>query len=62
MHRFDDYRGPIRAVIGEDPEKPTITPIWGLNYEGELRTAWREVGVENVWYMMGSFQSYHAWD
>ncbi|KAJ3559302.1 hypothetical protein NM688_g425 [Phlebia brevispora] len=50
---FDDYRGPIRAIIGEDPKQP-LTPIWGLNAEGELRTAWREVGVPNVWYMMGN--------
>ena len=50
--RFDDYRGPIRNIIGEDPNSP-LTPVWGLNYEGELRTAWREVGVPNVWYMMG---------
>lgn len=50
---FDDYRGPIRAILGEDPESP-LTPIWGLNDEGELRTTWREVGVPNAWYMMGN--------
>ena len=50
---FDDYRGPIRAILKEDPEHP-LTPIWGINDEGDPRTAWREVGVPNVWYMMGT--------
>ncbi|PSS35577.1 hypothetical protein PHLCEN_2v1454 [Hermanssonia centrifuga] len=50
---FDDYRGPIRKILGEEVGK-SLTPIWGLNDEGELRTAWREVGVPNVWYMMGN--------
>ena len=48
--RFDDYRGPIRAILGDEYK---LTPIWGLNHEGELRTAWRECGAPNVWYMMG---------
>jgi hypothetical protein len=48
---FDDYRGPIRAILGDEYK---LTPIWGLNHEGELRTAWREAGAPNVWYMMGN--------
>ncbi|KAF7798202.1 hypothetical protein EIP86_009419 [Pleurotus ostreatoroseus] len=50
---FADYRDGIRAIIDEDPAHP-LTPIWGLNEEGELRTTWREVGLPNVWYMMGN--------
>ena len=28
-------------------------PIWGLDKEGEVRGAWRELGVPNLYYMMG---------
>lgn len=52
--RFDDARGPIRDIIGEE-EGAKVTPIWGLNTEGELRSAWREIGIPNLWYMMGNF-------
>ena len=52
--RFDDARGPIRDIIGEE-EGAKVTPIWGLNAEGELRSAWREIGIPNLWYMMGNF-------
>ena len=53
LFRFSDARGPIRDIIGEDEAKK-VPPIWGLNEEGEIRTAWREVGLPNVWYMMGN--------
>ena len=28
-------------------------PIWGLDKEGEVRGAWRELDVPNLYYMMG---------
>ena len=53
MSSFADPRGPVRDIVGpEDGEK--ITAIWSLNSEGELRTAWREIGLPNMWYMMGN--------
>ncbi|KIP03530.1 hypothetical protein PHLGIDRAFT_110740 [Phlebiopsis gigantea 11061_1 CR5-6] len=48
-----DARDPIRSIIGEE-EGRKLTPIWGLNEEGEIRTAWREIGLPNAWYMMGN--------
>ncbi|KAI0697467.1 FAD/NAD(P)-binding domain-containing protein [Cytidiella melzeri] len=55
---FDDYRKPLLSILGPTYEKK-LTPIWGLNSDGDLRTAWRELGpgVENAWYMMGNFAS-----
>jgi hypothetical protein len=50
---FGDARGSIRNIVGEEAGSK-VTPIWGLNAEGELRTAWREVGLTNMWYMMGN--------
>jgi len=33
-------------------------PLWGLDEEGELQGAWKELGVKNglrgLWYMMGN--------
>ena len=48
-----DARIPIRDIVGEEEGKK-LTPIWGLNEEGEIRTAWREIGLPNAWYMMGN--------
>jgi hypothetical protein len=35
-----------------------IKRIWGLDEEGESRGAWRDCGVDNLWYMMGELQDY----
>ncbi|KIP03537.1 hypothetical protein PHLGIDRAFT_94663 [Phlebiopsis gigantea 11061_1 CR5-6] len=50
---FADARGPIRDIVGEE-EGSKIPTIWGLNKEGEIRVAWREIGLPNMWYMMGN--------
>lgn len=50
---FADSRGPVRDLLGEELGK-NLPPIWGLNKEGEIRTAWRELNLPNVWYMMGT--------
>lgn len=57
-HRFDDPRKPLLDILGPEYEGK-LTPIWGLNNDGDQRTAWRELGpgVENAWYMMGNFAS-----
>lgn len=49
---YGDAREPIRALVGEETGKK-ITPIWGLDDEGELRSCWKELGVPNLWLMMG---------
>lgn len=56
--RFDDPRKPLLDILGPSYEGK-LTPIWGLNEDGDQRTAWRELGpeVENAWYMMGNFAS-----
>ena len=42
----------MRGILG--PEVGArLKPIWGLDAEGEIRGAWRDVGIPRVWYMMG---------
>ena len=31
-----------------------LTPVWGIDDEGELRSCWKEIGLENMWLMMGA--------
>ncbi|KAI0089780.1 hypothetical protein BDY19DRAFT_85160 [Irpex rosettiformis] len=51
---YGDGREPVREIVGEEVGKQ-ITPIWGLDEEGEIRSCWKEMGVENMWLMMGNF-------
>lgn len=51
---FGDSRVPMREVVDEDVGK-RIPPIWNLDYEGETRGAWKELGTENLWCMMGTW-------
>ncbi len=53
VHRFDSPLGTVVSILGEDVAK-RVKPIWGLDEEGELRTAWRDTGVPNFWFMMGN--------
>ena len=50
---FGDPRSVIRDIVGEEEGKKVV-PIWSINVEGEVRGAWREIGLPNVWYMMGN--------
>jgi len=43
----------IRSVCGDDVAE-RVKKIWGLNSEGEINGAWRDIGVPNMWYMMGN--------
>ena len=54
LYRYGDIRENVRDILGPEDGKK-IPRIWGLNAEGELRTAWREIGLSNAWYMMGTF-------
>lgn len=47
-------------MVGPEEGKK-IVPIWGLNDEGEIRGAWREIGLPNMWYMMGASLSLHLY-
>lgn len=31
-----------------------IKPVWGLDDECEINSAWRDCGVENLWIMLGT--------
>ncbi|KAF9459685.1 hypothetical protein BDZ94DRAFT_1380914 [Collybia nuda] len=48
-----DNHSHIRNVCGEEVVK-RCSKIWGLNKEGELNGAWRDMGVKGLWYMMGN--------
>ena len=47
----------IRQLVGPEEGKK-VAPILGLNAEGELRGMWREIGLPNLWYMMGNLALY----
>ncbi|KAF8333879.1 hypothetical protein F5887DRAFT_991728 [Amanita rubescens] len=47
----------IRIICG-DEIADKCTPVWGLNEEGEIRGTWREIGLPNLWYMMGEYRSF----
>ncbi|TFK48079.1 FAD/NAD(P)-binding domain-containing protein [Heliocybe sulcata] len=42
----------IRLLGGKFSDK--VKPIWGLNDEGEFNGNWRDLGVPNLWYMIGN--------
>ncbi|KAF9448282.1 FAD/NAD(P)-binding domain-containing protein [Macrolepiota fuliginosa MF-IS2] len=48
-----DSRDVFRNVCGDEIAEK-VKRIWGLNSEGEIYGAWRDVGVPNLWYMMGN--------
>ncbi|KAI0055332.1 FAD/NAD(P)-binding domain-containing protein [Artomyces pyxidatus] len=50
---YGDARDPLRAILG-DAVGDKLKPIWGLNDEGEINGAWRDMGVPRVYVMMGN--------
>ncbi|CAI6091934.1 unnamed protein product [Clonostachys chloroleuca] len=42
----------IRGTLGEEIASK-VGPIWGIDEEGEARTAFRESGVKNLWITVG---------
>ncbi|KAJ7648501.1 hypothetical protein B0H17DRAFT_1103099 [Mycena rosella] len=48
-----DARENIRKVCG-DELADKCKPIWGLDEEGEIKGAWRDLGIPRLWYMMGN--------
>lgn len=51
----------IRSIFGDDIANK-CNPIWGIDEEGELNSAWKLSGVPNLWLMVGSLQHsrYHS--
>lgn len=49
---FSNTIDSIRSAMGEKIANQ-CGPIWGIDEEGEFRTAYRETGVKNFWLMVG---------
>ncbi|KAH9947038.1 FAD/NAD-P-binding domain-containing protein [Amylocystis lapponica] len=58
---FDSPVSTIAKLCGEKIASQ-ILPIWNVNQEGELQSAWRWLGVPNLWFMMGNLAwcRYHS--
>lgn len=52
--RYGDPAQHIRNICG-DAVADECGPIWGLNREGEINGAWRELKVKGLWPMLGVF-------
>ncbi|KAK6992953.1 flavin-containing monooxygenase [Favolaschia claudopus] len=50
---FGDAREGLRKVFG-DELREKCKKIWGLNEEGEINGAWRDLGIPGLWYMTGN--------
>ena len=51
----------VRSIVGDEIAS-RCKPIWGIDEEGELNSAWRDCGVPNMWIMVGTLQHgrYHS--
>jgi len=58
---FSDYRGGFKKILGEELGGK-VKEIWGLDAAGEVRGAWRDIGIDNLWCMMGNLAMcrYHS--
>lgn len=58
---FNDYRDGFRKILGGELGSK-VKQIWDLDGDGESRGAWRDVGVDNLWCMMGNLAMcrYHS--
>ncbi|KAF9779781.1 hypothetical protein BJ322DRAFT_1012818 [Thelephora terrestris] len=56
-----DARDGIKKILGEELGGK-VKPIWGLDSSGEAKGAWRDIGIDNLWYMMGNLAMcrYHS--
>jgi len=56
-----DYRDGFRYILSKELGAK-VKRIWGVDDSGESRGAWRDVGVENLWCMMGNLAMcrYHS--
>ena len=50
---YGDARTAYTKILGEELGKH-VTPIWGLNDEGEINGVATEVGLPGIWCLMGN--------
>ncbi|KAF7296224.1 hypothetical protein HMN09_01091400 [Mycena chlorophos] len=50
---YGDVRQFFTQICGEEVGKKVKT-VWGLDKEGEMNGAWRDLGVKGLWYMAGN--------
>lgn len=58
---FSNTINSVRSIVGSEIAS-RCKPIWGIDEEGELNSAWRDCGVPNLWIMVGTLQHgrYHS--
>jgi len=58
---LDTYRDGLKKILGEELGSK-VKQIWGLDYSGERKGAWRDIGVDNLWCMIGNLAMcrYHS--
>ena len=56
-----DYRDGFRKLLSKELGSK-LQQIWGLDDACEVKGAWRDLGVDNLWCMMGnlSLSRYHS--
>ena len=48
-----DYRDNVKKIIGEELGSE-LKQVWGLDGDNEAKGAWRDIGIDNLWYMTGN--------
>ncbi|OCF30846.1 flavin-containing monooxygenase [Kwoniella heveanensis CBS 569] len=58
---FSNTIDSVRRTLGDEIAN-RVKPIWGMDEEGELNSAWKDCGVPNFWIMVGTLQHgrYHS--
>lgn len=58
---FSNTIDSVRNILGEEVAN-RCKPIWGMDEEGELNSAWKTSGVPGLWLMVGTLQAgrYHS--
>ena len=52
IRSLGEARDPMRKILG--PEAGArLKQIWGLDAEGEIKGAWRDIGLPRLWCMIG---------
>lgn len=58
---FSNTIDSVRNILGDEIAS-RCKPIWGMDQEGELNSAWKTSGVPGLWLMVGTLQAgrYHS--
>lgn len=51
--RFGSPKVLVEELLGKEIADE-IQPVWGLNSEGEINSAWRSAGYPDIYFMMGN--------